>query len=234
MSVETPPAEVPAASASGDPAPQPSGENAPAAVKEATANVDAATTEVERIKAELETATKTRIPDLQRQLSTAQGNETKAKNEAMRVHNSWREWVRANVPAEKWREIEASEEEQTGRVLQTQAARAESLEVINETWESGDYDFARFLKQQAQIARVTHATLPTLKTMYAELRGTAPKAETPAKTEETPKPATTAAKKDPPRVPGAGAPPSTGSEPAAKPGDTPQSLFRRAFGREKK
>jgi hypothetical protein len=246
-----PSAPQPGAPASGGSAPQSSGSQPEAGSQTPTAEqveaqerTETAEQELTRLRAELETATATRIPDLQREIAAAQKEagdakkaEQVARGKALEVHNSWIEWARINLPPELWKQIEGHEAERTGKVLRTQADLADSYKVINEAWESGDSDFARFLTRQAAVSgRINRAALPDYRKMFDELgkpnggkvqeRPTTPPTSQAATNGQQPAPA---APKAPPSVPAPGGPAQPGGEPAYKPGDSPTSMWQRVF-----
>ena len=189
-----------------------------------------------------------RIPGLQQLIAARERERDAAKEESTTYRQSMLEWTRGtmlrNGLEDEWKAIEQHEQERTGKVLETQASRAETLEIINDLLDSDDAherEFARFIKGQVRVAseggvpvKVTKGNLGTYRQMYAAARGEAAPAAPAEALKATAKPAPAPAKKPLPKVVAASGAPQTTEEPAWKPGVTPRDLFNRAFrgGRE--
>jgi len=234
-------------SAPGDPNAEPSpaapsGESAP--TSEASAQASALEAEVARLSASIEKVEKERIPGFQRKVADLEAQRDRALTDATQHRSAMLEWTRQtmlrNGLQEEWTEIERREQERTGRVLETQAGRAETMEVINDLLDSDDTterSFGRFLRTQVKAGtegnvpvRVTKQNLPTYRQMYDAGRG-APTATPLAPL--TPVAAVAAVPRaqtpTPPRTIAPSGAPQTAGEPAYKKGDTPRSLLQRAF-----
>lgn len=216
----------------------------PSSASEADAKVTALTAELAVLRDKADKSEK-RIPGLQALISKREQERDGAMTEARTFRNSMLEWTRdkmiRNGLEDEWKEIERNEQERTGKVLVTQASRAETMEVINDLLdsdESGDREFGRFLRTQVKAAteggvpvKVTKQNLGTYRQMFASARGeAAPAAHQP----QTAAPAapSVAQRKPLPKVLGASGAPATTEEPAYKPGDKPSDLFTRYFRRK--
>lgn len=222
-----------------DPAGKGAGSGSQQANENANAAVETAEAKLIRLETELETANKTRIPDLQRAISDAQKERDEAvrvatalEKEPLRVHQSWVEWAKENLPRDLYAQIENHEKERTGKVLETKAARVEALELVNDAYEKGDAPFAKFLTRQDKIlsdsgqGHIARAALPALRAMYDEMKPANGQEQITTSTPAGQQPAPAA---KPPLVPAPGGPPTPGGEPFFKDGDTPTSMWTRLF-----
>ena len=221
----------------------------PASQSEADARVAALTAELATLRAKAEDAEKKRIPELQRSIQKKQEELDLAKTGALNFRNSMLEWTRKtmleNGLEEEWKTIERKEQERTGQTLMTQAARAETMETINDLLDSDEPDdraFGRFLRTQVKAGTeggvpvtVTKQNLGTYRQMFNGARPApaASAAETPAPapkpTSAAPAATQPAPKKPLPKVPGASGAPQTQEEAAWKPGTSIRALFTRAY-----
>ncbi len=232
---------------SGDPTPDPSltvqnGE--PDAGSEATERASDLDAELTTLREKIDVAEKKRIPALQAKIAEKEKERDRALADAGQHRASMLEWTRQtmlrNGLEDEWKQIESREQERTGKVLETQASRAETMEVINDLLDSDDNNsrsFGRYLKAQVRAAteggvpvKVTTKNLGTYKRMFDEARGIpAASPDAPPKPEAKVAPAT--AKPTPPRTVAPSSAPQTADEPAYRKGDSPRSLFQRAFAR---
>ena len=234
---------------SGDPTPDPSltvqnGE--PDAGSEATERASDLEAELTTLREKVDVAERKRIPSLQAKIAEKEKERDRALADAGQHRASMLEWTRQtmlrNGLEDDWKQIESHEQERTGKVLETQASRAETMEVINDLLDSDDNDsrsFGRYLKAQVRAAteggvpvKVTPTNLGTYKRMFDEARGV-PATSQDAQPTQAVKAATpvTPTKPTPPRTVAPSGAPQTVGEPAYRKGDTPRSLFQRAFAR---
>jgi hypothetical protein len=236
------PAEVPAEGE--QTAPPAEGSQEQAAVE---AKVVDTTAELETLREQLSTAEKKRIPDLQRAIAKAETERNKAVDDARNFRSSMLEWTRRELLAagaeDRWREIESREQERTGQVLQTEAQRAETMEVINDLLDSDettDRAFGRYLRatvkagqQSGTPIRVTADNVGTFREMFDAARGAASTTQ-PAAAAATPPatPARTVATAPTPvRTVTPAAPPQGNPEPSAyeQTKGSPRGMFGLAF-----
>ncbi len=234
---------------SGDPTPDPSltvqnGE--PDAGSEATERASDLEAELTTLRARAELAETKRIPALQAKIAEKEKERDRALAEANQSRAGMLEWTRQVLVStdntDRWREIEGFEQERTGKTLETQASRAETMEVINDLLDSDDNDsrsFGRYLKSQVRAAteggvpvKVTPTNLGTYKRMFDEARGVAPTTANAQPTQAVKAVAPVApTKPTPPRTVAPSGAPQTVGEPAYRKGDSARSLFQRAFAR---
>lgn len=232
-------------------APAASAEEASQQAAAAEVVVATSTAEIDDLRSQLETANKKRIPDLQREIAKAQQERDKAVATAQAFRSSMLEWTRKEMISagleDRWKEIDQREQDRTGRVLQTEAQRAETMEIINELLDTDDADsrsFARFLKAQVKAGqqvgtpvRVNRENVDTFREAYNEARGAgapaAPSATTPAP-RSAPAAAAAPAAKPPVRTVTPAAPPQGNpDEPVyAKTKGSARAMFGLAFGRK--
>lgn len=208
---------TPSASAGKTPAPQKNGK--PDAKTEPDPK-----TELERVNAELKTATEKRIPDLQRRADTAEGKVKDLDRQLKERDATWWNWAKEVLTKEQLEELRKRYSQQAAAETTTKAGETDALTVIAEVLEE-DPEFAKFLRRRHKTGnKISRDNLEAWREEFKEL---APKAASGDENDE-PKPKPTEKKRPAARVAGAGGPTRSGG-PAWRPGQTASSLITRGF-----